>query len=1061
MKKEKKETTEPKKRGRPKKVEPKPEPKKRGRPKKEPIKIDLVALGKSTSAIKKKQALENRKNNIIEKELIKKIANKATDKTTLAEMKKQIKKTLLINKIASETPEDTTLKSLSDRLKSLPTAKSPAKFEVPTNAPKRGRPRKIQEAKIVELSPQEKEFEKYKNDKQDLSPSPTKGKKEADEAIKIIQRLMKRKGSRNSTPSQSPAHVSSPLENVSPIHQQEQHFQIPNKESELIDKLVAEAEARDKSITVKDVETVAKEQGVKLDKSKKMEIRRRARTALKEAVKQSKVVVSHSGVKGAEKAEASELKAKGKLLNWKKSQPKIASVIEKEKKSVEKGKKVQEIVIDDAEGKPVQLDFLIDGQSIWIPEKSKFSSFASDHMLTFSEFEDKLRDYLSKNTGTFNFIGGDKEQFDKLSTLLPVEKLQGKKSTKPKSPKNPKPVEPLASPPPTPPLPPRRIIKSKPSPPSTPPPSTPPPKSEYEQAFEKEKKEFIEEKMKQNHSALAWKQGVGQEYDEKVTHSGVEKANDIYLDTELKKISNSDEGKILLRLEKKGIHKSSASIATSKAIASGRSAYEEGEITDSDEEGRGLDFEHIKWGSLTKQFEIYKKNHNIHSLEEFAHYILSHPNEFKPRTRKRASFYTNVIKGKGLNDGDSDSGSSSDSSDSDDEPPRKISRHNIMPIVRPQCFHPALESSTMTMNPGAFNNIKPLLGHLMVGGGHKHTPVDRSTSGITSHSHYGPHAMGHHHVPMAIYQKHSAMRPHNHGGTINDLIHASAQHMTQHFGHPPHMALHMMNQAVQKGIDSLHPNLRPYAEQALNGGHKLLQKTIGDSHFGDLVNNKASQVYGGDIGHDLASNLAHNVGRLANTGTNYLIKKSGVDDSEGTGIGDDLARNLAHNTARLANTGTNYLIKKSGVDDSEGKMAGTGPKGLKKFNKWMGAIGDVAKSVGDYIKPVAQPILEAGTKQAVNNINAYGNANANEADPYGAVMGRGGEIGDGLYAQGSGRGFKKGSPEAKAHMAKIRAMRGKGMPGVKAKRKELTGGEIPAPPSRSPVTDVKGGSFLA
>ena len=52
----------------------------------------------------------------------------------------------------------------------------------------------------------------------------------------------------------------------------------------------------------------------------------------------------------------------------------------------------------------------------------------------------------------------------------------------------------------------------------------------------------------------------------------------------------------------------------------------------------------------------------------------------------------------------------------------------------------------------------------------------------------------------------------------------------------------------------------------------------------------------------------------------------------------------------------------------------------------------------------------------------------------------GGEIGDGLYAQG--RGFKKGSAEAKAHMAKLRAMRGK----------KMKGGALP-PPSRSPITD--------
>jgi cytochrome c553 len=51
---------------------------------------------------------------------------------------------------------------------------------------------------------------------------------------------------------------------------------------------------------------------------------------------------------------------------------------------------------------------------------------------------------------------------------------------------------------------------------------------------------------------------------------------------------------------------------------------------------------------------------------------------------------------------------------------------------------------------------------------------------------------------------------------------------------------------------------------------------------------------------------------------------------------------------------------------------GTGPKGLKKFQKWTAAIGDV-------LKPVAKPILEALTDQAVNNINAYGDAASSKA----------------------------------------------------------------------------------
>jgi hypothetical protein len=60
-------------------------------------------------------------------------------------------------------------------------------------------------------------------------------------------------------------------------------------------------------------------------------------------------------------------------------------------------------------------------------------------------------------------------------------------------------------------------------------------------------------------------------------------------------------------------------------------------------------------------------------------------------------------------------------------------------------------------------------------------------------------------------------------------------------------------------------------------------------------------------------------------------------------------------------------------------MTGSGPKGLKNFQKWTAAI-------GDFLKPVAKPILEAATNQAVNSINAYGEAAAMEANTYDIVM---------------------------------------------------------------------------
>ena len=64
-------------------------------------------------------------------------------------------------------------------------------------------------------------------------------------------------------------------------------------------------------------------------------------------------------------------------------------------------------------------------------------------------------------------------------------------------------------------------------------------------------------------------------------------------------------------------------------------------------------------------------------------------------------------------------------------------------------------------------------------------------------------------------------------------------------------------------------------------------------------------------------------------------------------IGTDLGRNLATNIALLADAGTQRGIAEiqgSGAKKSRGRhpkaMTGSGPKGLKKFQKWTGAIGD-------------------------------------------------------------------------------------------------------------------------
>jgi hypothetical protein len=60
-----------------------------------------------------------------------------------------------------------------------------------------------------------------------------------------------------------------------------------------------------------------------------------------------------------------------------------------------------------------------------------------------------------------------------------------------------------------------------------------------------------------------------------------------------------------------------------------------------------IDFDKIKWGSFTKQYEKYHATHpKCKSLEQFARYIIKHESEFNEHTLKRALFYIHVIKKK-------------------------------------------------------------------------------------------------------------------------------------------------------------------------------------------------------------------------------------------------------------------------------------------------------------------------------------------------------------------------------------------------------------------------------
>ena len=58
-----------------------------------------------------------------------------------------------------------------------------------------------------------------------------------------------------------------------------------------------------------------------------------------------------------------------------------------------------------------------------------------------------------------------------------------------------------------------------------------------------------------------------------------------------------------------------------------------------------IDFKHIKWGTLTEQYNEYNNHfhHKIPTLEAFAHLVVTHPKMFDERLIKKAQFYVNIL----------------------------------------------------------------------------------------------------------------------------------------------------------------------------------------------------------------------------------------------------------------------------------------------------------------------------------------------------------------------------------------------------------------------------------
>lgn len=136
---------------------------------------------------------------------------------------------------------------------------------------------------------------------------------------------------------------------------------------------------------------------------------------------------------------------------------------------------------------------------------------------------------------------------------------------------------------------------------------------------------------------------------------------------------------------------------------------------------------------------------------------------------------------------------------------------------------------------------------------------------------------------------------------------------------------------------------------------------------------------GGTVSYSNAGPPSRSYGRGMEGGSSSYGHHNALGTLSGEGFADDIVKRLGIKMPTNAKEAVQQaqilqgLTPQGMLIGQVKKMMGRGgPKGLASFKKWTTAI-------GDFLKPVAKPILEAGTQQAVKNINAYGDAYANRA----------------------------------------------------------------------------------
>jgi len=110
---------------------------------------------------------------------------------------------------------------------------------------------------------------------------------------------------------------------------------------------------------------------------------------------------------------------------------------------------------------------------------------------------------------------------------------------------------------------------------------------------------------------------------------------------------------------------------------------------------------------------------------------------------------------------------------------------------------------------------------------------------------------------------------------------------------------------------------------------------------------------GGSLSYDKFANNP-NVKRIASAATDRAVKAIA-----GSGLSYDKFANNP-NVKRIASAATDRAVK---------GIAGSGVNRINKFKRWTGALGEAYQGIAHAVKPVAQPVFQAMSQEAVDQIN--------------------------------------------------------------------------------------------